>query len=69
MMLRVEPDGAEWRVVRLGIGGEEARFDKRGDAVDWACRVATRRAPASVDVIDAAGQINARYSFDAAKAA
>jgi hypothetical protein len=68
-MLRVEPDGSEWRVVRLGIAGEEARFDRRGDAVDWACRVALRRAPGSVDVMDSSGQISARYSFDAAKAA
>lgn len=68
-MLRVEPDGAEWRVVRLGVSGEEARFDRRGDAVDWACRVASKRAPGSVDVVDDAGRISARYSFATAKAA
>ena len=62
-ILWVSPHLDEWRVQKDGATAEEAIFDGREDAIEWACRVAQRRSPCLVRVQDYVGNVKAQFAF------
>ncbi len=59
----VSPHFDEWHVQTDGADRPEALFDAREDAVEWACRVAQRKSPGIVRVVDYHGNITSQFFF------
>lgn len=62
-ILWVTPQHDEWHVQEGNLDRRQASFDAREDAVDWACRVAQFRGPATVRILDYDGNITGQFFF------
>lgn len=64
-LLWVGPFIDQWRVTDDAEGSKpEGVFEGREMALDWACRLALRKAPCLVRLVDDAGSITAQFTFD-----